>query len=604
MRNGTAVALLLCTALGACSAPASVRPSSPAIIMRSDSLQVVPRPRFARTAILARFTLRAPVRIAASSPEELHAAQFLQALLQEHGIRSVRVAGSIGDVSLRRLSRLDARLGPEGYRIAVGRQGVLIGARGGAGLFYGVQTLDQLIERSASGVQSIPLGTILDWPAYPWRGLHLDVSRHFFGVATVKQFINLAAHYKLNTFHWHLTDDQAWRLEIAQYPRLTSNGSCTANGCEFYTRSQIKEIVSYARARFVRIVPEIEMPGHASAATRAYPSIACAPGQRASGVVCSADFYKNVLTEVMQLFPGPYVHVGGDEVFYDQRNATLMRQLGKFVQAHGRQIIAWDDARVAQIPNATLTVWHATLNARSLSGTAALVMSPDGPLYFDAYQGDPSQEPPAALHLATLEEVYDYNPAPQGQGKPQRPQVLGAQANLWTEKVASREHLFYMALPRTLALAEIVWTPASLKNWKSFEERLPQQLLWLDLHGYPYRIPNAWLSLKGAHLSFISLPGHAQSVLATTDAASVSASLGVPMFHARIRYTLDGSPPSERSQPYTQSFAVPLERQAGAVIRFAAFLSDGRHSAISECRIRRISHAVSGRSTWRSLVSP
>ncbi|GAC1388539.1 MAG: hypothetical protein NVSMB31_02660 [Vulcanimicrobiaceae bacterium] len=541
------------------------------------------------------------MRIGASTPDERRVAQFMRVFLDEHGIGSLIIAQGNRDISLRASNRIDARLGSEGYRLAVGKRGVAIEARTGAGLFYGVQTLTQITRSNAQQQISTPTGTILDWPAYPWRGLHLDVSRHFFSVAAVKRFIDLAAHYKFNTFHWHLTDDQAWRLEIAKYPLLTRGG-------EYYTQAQIKEVVSYARERFVRIVPEIEMPGHSSAAIRAYPGLACSSASRTSGVVCpqpqTVTFFENVLTEAMQLFPGPFVHLGGDEVAYTADRSLMMRQLAEFLRVRGRSVVVWDDARAAHIPSAMLMVWHAGLAPGALVGSSGAVMSPDGPLYFNAYQGEPSGEPPAAQHLSTLEEVYDYNPASQPRTSAQRVRVFGVQGNVWTEKISTPQQLFYMELPRVLALAEIAWTPASLKNWDTFERRLPAQLQWLDRHGYPYRVPNAWISVHGGHLAFSSIPGRVQSVALKADARQVQLELGVPMQNAQIYYTLDGSLPSQASPLYGQPFTLQLNRNARVYVRVIAFLPGGRHSAVSECIITWRAHVQSSRSTWRSFVSP
>ncbi len=426
----------------------------------------------------------------------------------------------------------------EAYTLVSDSDGVRITARGHAGIFYGLQTLRQLVHSDSAGGWTIPAVRIEDAPRFAYRGMHLDVARHFFSVAFVERYIDLLARYKLNTFHWHLTDDQGWRIEIARYPRLTSVGAPRAETIVdkhfdpyegdgvpyggYYTQAEIRDVVAYAAARYVTIVPEIEMPGHARAALAAYPNLACTPGPFTvatrwgvfDDIFCPTEhtfeFLENVLTEVMDLFPGTYIHVGGDEVpkrrwresaaaqavirreglkNEQQLQSYFMRRIERFLNAHGRRLIGWDEILEGGLPpEATVMSWRGTAGGIAAARAGHdVIMTPSNSMYFDHYQGQPATEPLAIGGYTPLDSVYAFEPVPGSLTPAQARHILGAQANLWTEYIATEAHAEYMLFPRLLALAEVDWTPRGARDWESFQARLPAQLEMLGRAGVTYR---------------------------------------------------------------------------------------------------------------------
>jgi hexosaminidase len=575
--------------------------SVPAGAAAAPALSIVPQPR-SMHATSGAFVWATGARVAVGAGVERNVAAQLSAYLARNGFLTIwTTPGKPADIVLERLPRRSAQLGDEGYELRVGRHGVTIRANTARGLFYGLQTLDQVSGRSRGHLSS-RFVSVVDRPEYRWRGIHLDVARHFFSVAVVKRYIDVAAHYKLNVFHWHLTDDQAWRLQSTRYPALTA-------GREAYSPSDVREIVAYAARRYVTVVPEIEMPAHASAALRAYPQFACGSTlcQTGSGL----EFARNVLADVMAQFPSPYLHAGGDEVAWPASlsQSSFTRAIERYAESYGRRFIAWDDVYSASLSRrATVMVWTGRQRAASIArhGNDVVITSP--PLYFDAAQGDPAQEPPATRHMSTLEEVYSDSVMPAGLRAHDSAHVLGAQANVWTEHIATAGHLFWMTLPRELALAEIAWTPRSRKSWSSFLARLPAQFTWLEAHGYPFRIPNVSFAFSGGPAVFEAVPGHVQSVDVLTTASQLTVTLRVPVAQAVIRYTTDGRAPSATSHVYRGPFTVRPGR-ARVSLRAAAFLL-GRSGAVTESRIaQRLTpagfhrHAHASRS-WASLVSP
>lgn len=425
--------------------------------------------------------------------------------------------------------------GDEAYILDVAADRVELRGRTGRGVFYGIQTLRQLI--TADG--RIRAVRIDDAPRFRYRGLHLDVARHFFPLDFLKRYIDAMAAFKLNTFHWHLTDDQGWRLEIRKYPRLTEVGAWrketiighartgaksydgTPHG-GFYTQEDAREIVAYARARAVTVLPEIEMPGHAAAALAAYPELACTPGPFevrttwgiSEDVMCPSEatfsFLEDVLREVMGIFPGEYIHIGGDEVpkarwkasavaqevirreglgDEDGLQSWFVRRIERFLRANGRQLIGWDEILEGSLaPNATVMSW------RGIAGGIAaarerhdVVMCPQEDLYFDHYQADPQAEPLAIGGLTTLEDTYGYEPVPAGLTSAEAEHVIGAQGCVWTEYLPTPDHVEFMAYPRALALAELVWSPREARDSDSFRARLRPSLASLDRLGVRYR---------------------------------------------------------------------------------------------------------------------
>ena len=457
-----------------------------------------------------------------------------------------------GAISLRRDPSL-TRLGAEGYSLAVRSSGVDVRAPQLAGLFYAVQTIRQLLPPAilrdapasligSSTEWSMPAVTIEDQPRFAWRGGLLDSARHFMPKEFVKKYIDLLALHKLNTFHWHLTDDQGWRIEITRYPRLTAIGSCrkeTIVGrqsrdqtqwqfdgtphCGFYTQDDLREIVAYAQARYVTIVPEIEMPGHAVAAIAAYPELGVTgePMDVATrwGVfsdIFNADpatvaFLQNVLAEVIQIFPGQYIHVGGDEADKakwktsapiqarikeldagDERGLQIwfIRKMEAFLASHGRRLVGWDEPRDGGLSErAVVMSWRGEEGGIAAARAGHdVVMTPTSHTYFDYYQSkDQTREPLAIGGFLPLETVYAYEPMPE-QLEPQfASHVLGAQGQVWTEYMPTPKQVEYMAFPRLSALAEVVWSPKERRDYSDFVRRLEAHQLRLQALDVNYR---------------------------------------------------------------------------------------------------------------------
>jgi len=465
---------------------------------------------------------------------------LLKSGLSAIGTRIVAGDGPPASTPIRLVNTTRANhLGPEAYHLVIDANGIVINATSGAGFFYGAQSLLQIVTSDGIRPATIPFVDIVDSPEYRWRGLHLDVSRHFFSKDVIEQFIDVAARFKLNVFHWHLTDDQGWRLEVPPYPNLTLIGGCRSatqvggfashkndgiRFCAWYTEDDVREVVAFAKARHVMIVPEIEGPGHSVEAMAAYPELACSPAEyeplvywgSTSYSLCPSDatfaFYDAVFRELSELFPGPYVHIGGDEVPYTswRRNRTVLalmrreslnsyadvqtyftRRIEGIARKYHRRIVGWNDIEKAGVSNdAVIMAW----TDREAGVAAArhgndVVMTPGPPLYFDAYQSHEDGEPEAIGGLTTLHDVYDFDPSAGFDDPATHQRLLGAQANLWTEYIPTREHLWYMAYPRALALSELCWTPRSRMSWSDFERRLGPALTRLEPLGVTFRVP-------------------------------------------------------------------------------------------------------------------
>ena len=435
-------------------------------------------------------------------------------------------------------------LGEEGYQLTVDKKMVLISANTEAGLFYGFQTLFQLAPANANAENPVALGVpgvkITDYPRFEWRGSHLDVCRHFFNIDEVKKHLDVMALYKLNKFHFHLTDDHGWRIQIDKYPLLTEVGAwrvdrsdvpwgeaepaqegekCTYGG--YFTKDQIREIVAYAAERHIDVVPEIEMPGHSSAILAAYPQFACddypycvaiGPYWPPKAILCGGNdsvmvFLKDVFDEVMELFPYEYVHLGGDEAYKDnwracpkcqqkikdlglaneeELQAWMVAEIEKEVNKHGKKIIGWDEILDGGVtPTATVQSWRgaeSTIKAAQLGNE--VVMSPTAFCYFDYYQDEPETQPKAIGGYVPLGKVYAFEPIPDTLTTEQAKCIKGAQCNLWSEFIFTYDHAEYMLLPRLCALSETVWTPKERKDWPRFEAAIPAQVRLLQQLGY------------------------------------------------------------------------------------------------------------------------
>ena len=424
----------------------------------------------------------------------------------------------------------------EAYRFSISPSTIRIKASAGNGFFYGLQTLYQLLpaeiygKKSVAGIKwSARAVEIMDAPRFAYRGLHLDVCRHFFPIAFIKKYIDAMAIHKFNTFHWHLTEDQGWRIEIKKYPRLTEVGSKRAETMVgyyydrlpqaydgkpyggFYTQAEAREIVAYAKELFITVIPEIELPGHAQAAIAAYPYLSCRQDTTVKvatkwgvfkDVYCPRDttfkFLEDVLTEIMAIFPSTYIHIGGDECPKDRwktcpdcqaliKNLNLKDENGlqsyfvhrieRFLNSKGRKMIGWDEILDGGLdPNATVMSWRGTQGGITAAKAGNdVIMTPGSHCYFDHYQSDPVAEPLSIGGFLPLQMVYGYEPIPAELSVDEAKHVLGAQANVWTEYMPTAESVEYMVFPRLSAMAEVLWSDKANRNWDMFRNRMPSE---------------------------------------------------------------------------------------------------------------------------------
>ncbi|MET0290709.1 MAG: family 20 glycosylhydrolase [Pseudoxanthomonas sp.] len=492
----------------------------------------------------------------------------------------------------------------QGYALEVDARGMRIQARDPAGLFYGAVSAWQLMTPGAGqGAVSVPAVSIRDWPRFGWRGQHLDVARHFHGVETVKHVIDAMALHKLNVLHLHLTDDQGWRIEIKRYPKLTEVGAWrTPPGAGthgvpkryggFYTQDQIRELVAYAAQRHISILPEIDMPGHAQAAVAAYPEELGVPkGERpAVGVNWgiepwlfdtdeqSLQFVRNVLDELLELFPSEFIHIGGDEAIKDQWEASpavraqmaklgvkdahamqgwFNEQLAQYLTAKGRRLIGWDEILEGGLPaSASVMSWRGVEGAVSAAKLGHdVVLAPAGWMYLNYLQTERSDEPNGHIGPLPLSKVYALDPVSSELSAEQAKHVLGVQGALWTEYTPSAWHVDHALFPRLSAVAEVGWSQMSARDWDGFLARLPAQLARYAALGIDYS--------DGAFAPDIELEGGANAVLAG-GAAKVMLSNQVGF--GEIHYTTDGSPPTAASPRYQAPFEVELPVTVNAVV--------------------------------------
>ena len=421
--------------------------------------------------------------------------------------------------------------GNEAYRIEIDKKGVRLSANTETGIFYGLQTLLQLLNNGDN--KTLPALTINDSPRFPYRGLHLDVSRHFFDKEFVKKQLNAMAYFKMNRLHWHLTDGAGWRIEIKKYPRLTSFAAWRPfdklndwwvggrTFCEqddpravggYYTQDDIREVVAYAADRHITIIPEIEMPGHSEEVLATYPELSCSGKPYVNADFCigtekTFEFLENVLLEVIDLFPSEYIHIGGDEASksswktcprcqrrmadehlnsVDELQSYMIHRIEKFLNDHGRKIIGWDEIIEGGLsPTATVMSWRGEEGGiKAVKAGNQAIMTPGKYCYLDAFQDAPNTQPMAIGGYLTLEKVYSFEPVPDSLSTKEAELILGVQGNVWTEYRPTPEHFEYMIYPRILALAEIGWSPSGGKKWDNFHTRALQAVNILREQGY------------------------------------------------------------------------------------------------------------------------
>jgi len=518
------------------------------------------------------------------------------------------------------ISRNKSSIPAEGYELKVSPKQIRIHASDGAGLLYGIQTLLQLFPPEICKVSPMapgkswaaPCVEIKDHPRYSYRGMHLDVSRHFFPKEFIKRYLDLMAMYKFNTFHWHLTDDNGWRIEIKKYPGLIQTAAWRvdhenlpwnsrpaqqtgdkASYGGYYTQDDIREIVQYAAERYITIIPEIEMPAHSVEVLAAYPRLSCTGGPFTvppgkywpnSDIFCAGNdsvftFLEDVLTEVMALFPSPYIHVGGDEA--DKTNwkkcpkclarikaeglkdetelqSYFIKRMEKFIVSKGRKLIGWDEILEGGLPpEATVMSWRGTEGgiAAARQGHDA-IMTPGAYCYFDHYQADPQSEPKAIGGFTTLKKVYGYEPRPGELTDEEAKHILGAQGNVWTEFIPSFSQVEYMAVPRMIALSEVLWSPKSLRNWSDFRSRMEIQYKRLD-----YMIVNYSKGSFKVEISTLPDPKtNKEKIYLSSEQGNLP-----------IYYTLDGTEPSLQSSRYES----PIEIVKNTDLK-AAMFPDGK----------------------------
>ncbi len=516
----------------------------------------------------------------------------------------------------------DRALAPEGYELSVFPACISLAAPTRRGLFYGAQTLMQLLDSRRADAKSsgaehtshfaIPMVRITDYPRYRWRGMLLDCGRHFMDKEFVKRYIDLLAYHKMNVLHWHLTEDQGWRIEIKRYPKLTEIGAWrkATRASEqprddqgryggFYTQEDIKEIVAYAKSRYITVVPEIEMPGHSGAALASYPELGCVgEGYQVatrwgvhSDVYCAGndkvfEFLQGVLAEVIELFPSEYVHIGGDECPKERWKACakcqarikaegledehelqsyFIRRIEKFLNSKGRRLIGWDEILEGGLaPNATVQSWRGMAGAIA-AATAGhdVISSPTSHCYLDYAQVRMPGEPTWMGYLP-LARTFSFEPTPKELTPEQAQHVLGVEGNMWTEH-APQSRVDWQVFPRLCALAEVGWSPAELRSWDDFTRRMKVHYRRLDALGVTYFIP----------------PPASPDDMVFRE--SIAVTLINPFERGVIRYTLDGSDPNPASPAYEH----PIPLDDTTTLKARTFLDSGRTSAVAEFEFRK-----------------
>ncbi len=609
MKKAILSSMLACgLMLGACTSKERVTP------VYDKGINIIPRP-MELVENTGNFKFEDNVAICALGDDAKTIAEFFANKMRRSTGLDLPVSTDKADAQIR-LS-IDPNLGlkAEGYKLNVTAEGIQVVGQSAQGLFYGMQSLMQLLPAEVESPKEVdivlwqvPNVSIKDEPAFAYRGMLIDVCRHFLTVEEMKRQIDVLSLFKINRLHWHLTEDQGWRIEIKKYPRLTEVGSkrTEGDGTEyggFYTQEEIKELVAYASERFITIIPEIEMPGHSMAAIKAYPELACNPKTQSGkdyelrniwgvedDVYCAGnekffEFISDVIDEVAPLFPGEYFHIGGDEcpkVRWEkcprcqkrikkeglknehELQSYVIRRAQDILAKHGKKLIGWDEILEGGLaPSATVMSWRGEDGGiQSANMGHDVIMTPgSGGLYIDHYQGDPKVEPVAIFGYATLEKTYSYYPIPKDIAEDKRHHILGAQVNLWGEYLYDAGMYEYRAYPRVIALAELAWTPIDKKNFKDFSRRLNNAYVRMDAFGINYHIPLP--EQPNGSCDFVAFTGTDSLVLKTTR----------PM---TMVYTLDGTEPTASSTVYSK----PIKIEQNTTVKVATALPSGKLSRV------------------------
>lgn len=578
-----------------------------AVSVFSQRIHIIPKPVSVEEK-QGFFEIGSTTKIYANNPKSEQLAGFLNEFLNENFDISLTVqkknnAGNgIAFV-------LDKSFENEAYELSVGDKGIVIKGNE-AGLFYGLQSLLQLMPVENASSIKLPKVEIKDKPRFGYRGAMLDCGRYFFAPDEVKRFLDQMSYYKLNTFHWHLTEDAGWRIEIKKYPLLTQigawrRGTQSGHGAEtfdrlphggYYTQKQIKDIVKYAQERNITIVPEIDMPGHTLAVLAAYPEVSCTGGPFKvleqwgiqKDVLCAGnektyELIEDVLDELLEMFPSEIIHVGGDEApkdrwkecpkcqakmkteklnNEDELQSYFIKRIGAYLQSKGRKMLGWDEIMEGGLaPNAMVMSWRGEKGGIEAARMHhEVVMAPTTFMYLDYYQAAPEGEPVNIGGNLPLEKVYGYEPLSTEIPTENQKYVIGVQGNLWMEFIHTATKLEYMAFPRLLAVAEIGWS-ASKKDFSDFQQRIGHNLQWLDKNGVNFRIPEP-IGLKN---------------IETTD-KKIVVDLKAPIENSQIFYTLNGDDPMINGKRYTEPITIDLSAQDSAELKCIVRTKTGRVS--------------------------
>nr|WP_084407035.1 glycoside hydrolase family 20 protein [Pedobacter panaciterrae] len=536
------------------------------------------------------FNFSSETEVLAKTKQEMAFAVFIKSYLKEFGRIDLKSAGSSVSAKNNLYLEIDSTkiTNPEGYILEVSASQIKITGADGSGIFYGLQSLMQIIHKSEKGALSVPACKIIDYPVFSYRGMHLDVSRNMFSTGTIKKWLDILSFYKINTFHWHLTDDQGWRIEIKKYPQLQQTAAWRSetlighkrtephlfDGLEYggyYSQKDIREVVAYAAERKITVIPEIEMPGHALAALSAYPGLGCVGGPYQPArywgvfddVFCAGndktfEFIEGVLDEVIDLFPSKYIHIGGDECpktrwkvcpkcqkrikdenLKDEHElqSYFIRRVEKYVESKGRKIIGWDEILEGGIsPGATIMSWRGEeggIAAAKLKHN--VIMTPEKFVYLDYYQSRQKSEQIAAGGFTPLSKIYEYNPLPPALNEDEKKYILGVQANVWSEYLPDAQKAEYMIFPRIIALAEVAWSKNQQKDYPDFLNRLDGQSRFLKQVNYAKSDYDVYGSMR--------------------DGTRYELKSDRP--NTEIRYTLDGTYPNSKSAVYDKPLAIP-----------------------------------------------